>query len=127
MGFVGFATQRQKPWVVGGNQKHLADQIAAEMNLSVRQGRAFVSRMLELIQVDLVEHGRCELRGLGTFAVFERPERQTTHPVTGQPVVIPARRGVRYRSSKKLKELLNPEPPKPQKAKKRPLGAPKQR
>ena len=112
---------------MGGNQKQLADQIADEMKLSVRQGRAFVSRMLELIQLDLVEHGRCELRGLGTFAVFERPERHTTHPVTGEPVVIHARRGVRYRSSKKLKELLNPtEPPKKrQKAKKWPFGAPK--
>ena len=113
---------------MGGNQKDLADKIAAEMKLSVRQGRAFVSRMLELIQLDLVEQGRCELRGLGTFAVFERPERHTTHPVTGEPVVIPARRGVRYRSSKKLKDLLNP--PEPQRLKKgenRPFGAPKGR
>ena len=90
------------------NQKTLADQLAAEMNLSIRQGRAFVSRLLDLIQEGLAEEGRCELRGLGTFAVFERPARQTIHPVTGEPVLIPARRGVRYRSSKQLKELLNP-------------------
>lgn len=93
---------------MASNQKALADQLATEMNLSVRQGRAFVSRLLELIQEGLVEEGRCELRGLGTFAVFERPARQTVHPVTGEPVFIPARRGVRYRSSKQLRELLNP-------------------
>ena len=112
----------------GGNQKQLADQLSAEFDLSIRQGRAIVSRLLELIQLDLVEKERCELRGLGTFAVFERPARETTHPVTGQPVLIPARRGVRYRSSHKLKELLNAEQPqKLKKGKKRPSGVSKPR
>ena len=109
----------------GGNQKQLAEQLSKEFDLSVRQGRALVARLLELIQLDLVERGRCELRGLGTFAVFERPARETTHPVTGQPVVIPPRRGVRYRSSEKLKQLLNAE--KPKKGKKRPFRVSKPR
>lgn len=92
---------------MGRNQKQLADTISHEMHLTIRQGRHFITRLLELIQEDLVDSGRCELRGLGTFAVYTRPARETLHPITHQPVKIPARRGVRYRTSKALKELLN--------------------
>lgn len=104
---------------MGRTQKQLADQISKEMKLTIREGRHFVQRLLELVQEDLVETGRSELRGLGTFAVYTRPPRETTHPVTGEPVQIRERRSVRYRTSKELKELVN-QPPKRtgQKAKK---------
>ena len=92
---------------MGRTQKQLADQISKEMGLTVRQGREFVQRLLDLVQEDLVQEGRSELRGLGTFAVYTRPPRETTHPVTGQPVSIPERRSVRYRTSKELKASLN--------------------
>lgn len=98
---------------MGRTQKELADQISKEMKFTIREGRHFVQRFLELVQEDLVTVGRSELRGLGTFAVYTRPARQTTHPVTGEPVQIPERRSVRYRTSKELKEQLNPAPPPP--------------
>lgn len=106
-------TQRDRiPRSMGRNQKQLADQISKEMDLTIRQGRHFVTRLLELIQEDLVGTGRCELRGFGTFATFMRPARDSVHPVTGEPVHIEARKSVRYRTSKELKEKLNPPAPK---------------
>lgn len=100
---------------MGRTQKQLADQISKEMKITIREGRHFVQRFLELVQEDLVTVGRSELRGLGTFAAYTRPPRQTTHPVTGEPVQIRERRSVRYRTSKELKEQLNP-PPRQQEA-----------
>lgn len=97
---------------MGRTQKQLADKISDELGLTIRLGRTFVQRFIELVREDLVQTGRSELRGLGTFAVFVRPERETTHPTTGQPVKIPERRSVRYRTSKDLKDLLNPATPK---------------
>lgn len=102
---------------MGRNQKQLADQIAKEMGLTLRQGREFLSRLLELVREDLVQTERCELRGLGTFAVYTRPPRKTTHPKSREPVNIPARRGIRYRTSKLLKEMLNAKATKKPKAK----------
>lgn len=92
---------------MGRTQKQLADEISKTMGLTVRQGREFVQRLLGLIQDDLVQDGRSELRGLGTFAVFTRPPRETIHPVSGEHVHIPQRRSVRYRTSKELKGRLN--------------------
>jgi len=96
---------------MGRTEKTLADAIAKELGLTIVTGRAFLHRLLELVREDLLLTGRSELRGLGTFAVHVRPARKTIHPKTHKPVYIPARKAVRYRASKELKELLNhPEP-----------------
>ena len=55
---------------------------------------------------------RDRLRGLGTFAVHQRPARDTFHPKTGEPVHIPERKAIRYRASKELKDMINEPPPK---------------
>ena len=104
-------------------QKDIAEVLDKEFKLSVRQSQALVSRVLQLIREQLVsaDDARCELRGLGIFATFVRPARDTFHPVTGEPVHIPERRGVRYRCSKELKDALNaPKPVKRKKASKKP-------
>ena len=93
---------------MGRTQRQLAEAVAKELDISDRKGVRFLQRVLDLVAEDLVETGRIELRGLGTFQVHVRPERKTTHPVTGKPVVIPERRGVRYRSSVALRRDLNP-------------------
>ena len=109
---------------MGRTQKELADTISKEMKLSIRQGREFVQRFLDLVTEDLATTERSELRGLGTFAVFVRPARPGVHPVTGEHFTIRERRSIRFRTSKELKEKLNPAPvvveaKKTQKAKKR--------
>lgn len=101
---------------MGRTQRQLAETVAAELGISGRKGVLFLQRVLELVAEDLVETERVELRGLGTFQVHIRPKRKTTHPVTGKPVVIPERKGVRYRSSASLRRALNP--PKPVRARK---------
>lgn len=103
---------------MGRTEKQLADAISKELKLTIATGRGFVQRMLEMIREDLHTTGRSELRGLGTFAVQDRPARDSFHPKTGKPIHIPGSKAVRYRTSKELKELLNgppvePDPPPP--------------
>lgn len=92
---------------MGRTQTELADTISQELKISLRTGRKFIKRLLELVADDLVETERVELRGLGIFAVHTRPERHTVHPGTGQPITVPARKAVRYRSSVALRRRLN--------------------
>lgn len=88
-------------------QQDLADALSSEFNLTKRVSRRYVRRLLALVADGLVEEGRLELRGLGVFAVHVRPRRRTTHPGTGQPITIPEKRAVRYRSSVTLRRRLN--------------------
>ena len=86
----------------------ISDQLAEELDLPQRTCRRLIQRLLEEIQDDIVNTGRLEFRGLGTFAVKEKPGHTTEHPGTGQPVYIPAKKLVEYRSAKALRERLNP-------------------
>ena len=97
---------------MGKTEKELADAISRKLKLSVRTGREDLRLLLSMVREDLQETGRSELRGLGTFAVHQRPARDTFHPKTGEPVHIPERKAIRYRASKELKDLINQPPPK---------------
>ena len=95
---------------MGRTEKQLADAISKELNLTILTGRSFVKKLLEMVREDLQVTGRSELRGLGTFAVHNRPGRSTVHPTTGERVQIPQRKAVRFRASKAVKDLLNKPP-----------------
>lgn len=77
----------------------------------------FIRRLLEYVSDDLVEKGRVELRGLGTFEAVPRPPQMIKHPITHKPIKVPSYRTVRFRASKGLRERLlhEPTPKKPPK------------
>lgn len=96
-----------------GTQKDLADRISAELGLSGRTGRRFVRRMVSLIADEIMNCGRVELRGLGTFATIPRPPQEIRHPKTGEVIRVPAYRTVRFRASKRIREALLGDGPHP--------------
>ena len=93
---------------MGRSQKELATILGEEFDLTWREGLRLLRRFVELIEEDMVETGRCDLRGVGVRASFERPARWLKHPKTGEMMEIPKRAGVRFRASEKLREKLNP-------------------
>lgn len=96
---------------MGRSQKELAAVLGAEFGLTWREGLRLLRRFVELVEEDVVETGRCDLRGVGVLASFERPERWVKHPTTGEKIQIPKSVGVRFRASKSLRDRLNPESP----------------
>ena len=96
---------------MGRYQRVIADTVAKELELPLRTGRKFLERVIELVADDLVNTGRIELRGLGTFRLQLRKGRQTVHPVTRNPVVIADKKMVVYRSSLALRRRLVATPP----------------
>lgn len=85
----------------------LADQISQKLGIPLRTGRLFLQELIDGVSADLKDTGRVEIRGLGTFNVYRRPERRTKHPKTGEPVVIPSSLSIRYRTSARLRQRLN--------------------
>ena len=56
----------------------------------------------------LVSKKNIELRGLGSFFVKKIKEKYSArNPKTGQLIYVPERNRIRFRPSKKLKELIN--------------------
>lgn len=91
----------------GRTQKKLADDLAKELGLPTRTTRLFVQRFVDLVAEDIRYTGAIQLRGLGTFATYQRDGHHVTHPQTGQSVWIPPKKTVRYRPSRSLEASLN--------------------
>lgn len=50
-----------------------------------------------------------EIKGLGAFMVVDRAERNGRNPATGESIVIPAKKSLKFKWSKALKDSLNQE------------------
>ena len=63
---------------------------------------------LEEIMDKLLNKKSIEIRSFGTFFVKEMKEKkQARNPKTGEIIYIPKRNKIRFRASKRLKELIN--------------------
>lgn len=54
----------------------------------------------------LVQGGRIEIRGFGSFALNYRPSRQGRNPRTGKPVAVPAKYVPHFKPGKDLRERV---------------------
>ena len=95
---------------MGRTMKQLADAVSKEINLPERAGRRFVRRFLEVLADDLVETGRVDLRGFGSFSLSTRKARSATHPKTHKKLKIRATRFVKFRTALAIRHRLNPKP-----------------
>ena len=63
---------------------------------------------LEEIIETLLNKKSIEIRSFGTFFVKEiKEKKQARNPKTGENIYVPKRNKIRFRASKKLKELIN--------------------
>jgi integration host factor subunit beta len=93
---------------MGHTQTSIADTVSKELELPLRVGRHFLQRVLDIICDDIVYTGEVRFRGLGSFSVKTRPPVDTTHPGTGEPIHIPKKKILHFRTSESLRKRLNP-------------------
>ncbi len=63
---------------------------------------------IESISQNLLDKNSLEIRSFGTFFVKEiKEKKQARNPKTGEIIYIPKRNKIRFRASKKLKEIIN--------------------
>ena len=63
---------------------------------------------LEEIIETLLNKKSIEIRSLGTFFIKEiKEKKQARNPKTGENIYVPKRNKIRFRASKRLKELIN--------------------
>ena len=63
---------------------------------------------IDQITNSLLNKRSIEIRSLGTFFVKEiKEKKQARNPKTGEILYVPKRKKIRFRASKRLKELIN--------------------
>lgn len=88
------------------SRKAIADAIREETGMTHAEADRAVERVVAAMARSLREEGRFALSGFGTLAVRDRPERAGVNPRTGDPMVIPARRTVRFKPSPALRGVV---------------------
>jgi DNA-binding protein HU-beta len=81
-------------------------RIKAGFDTKAAAGKA-LEAVLETIRDSLAAGETVTLTGFGSFKVSERAARTGRNPQTGAPIKIPAKRVVKFSTSKGLKDALN--------------------
>jgi len=86
----------------------LVTRIAQEAGLTKRQAERVVKACLASIQVALSRGEPITVVGFGTFSVRTRPGRKGRNLRTGQELMIPARKTLKFSAGKGLREAVRP-------------------
>lgn len=78
-----------------------------EYSLTQKQVEVALNALIGVVSASLVKGDKVQIAGFGTFEVSERSAREGRNPSTGEPMVIPASRSVKFKPAKSLKDELN--------------------
>lgn len=88
-------------------KKELVDKIAQSSNTTCTTAKPIVQHFLNEIVVELAKGNRIEFRDFGVFETKIRQARKGQNPKTLESVQIPAKRTVRFKMGRLMKQKLN--------------------
>lgn len=91
-------------------KKHLIERVSARAGVSRQACRAVVQEFLDQIILELKRGHRIEFRDFGVFEVRMRGERVAQNPKTLAEVRVPARRTVKFKMGRLMRESVASEP-----------------
>lgn len=89
------------------NKAELVEELAAGTGLSKVDAKAALDCMLDAVKRTLKKGGSVVLTGFGTLSVVLRKGRTGMNPSTKKPMKIPAKKAVRFKAGRELKEIIN--------------------
>jgi integration host factor subunit beta len=106
-------------------KKDLVDRITKQTGLKRTDVRATVQEFLEAVIKELAAGNRIEFRDFGVFEIKERAPRVAQNPKTLERVEVPAKRTVKFKAGRSMREKLEEaaEAPAPLKITTRPVAA----
>jgi integration host factor subunit beta len=87
-------------------KKELIDRIAEKSQIKRGDVKRIVQMFLDAIIDDLGNGNRLEFRDFGVFEIKVRKPRQAQNPKTLEPVAVPARRTVKFKVGRLMKQQL---------------------
>ena len=76
--------------------------------LNLKDSQEILNIFTECIHHSLIENKNIELRGFGTFFIKKIKEKHSArNPKTGELIYVPEKNRVRFKASKKFKEIIN--------------------
>ena len=89
------------------NKSELVKALADQANISLDEATLVVNTFVDSMKESLLEGGRVEIRGFGSFKVKEYGSYAGRNPRTGEKVAVEPKRLPFFRAGKELKEYLH--------------------
>ena len=88
--------------------KHaIVEQLQDQLGFPKNQSVDITEALLELIKASLESGDDVLVSGFGKFCVKDKKERKGRNPATGEDAILPARRVVTFKCSRKLRDKIN--------------------
>ena len=81
--------------------------IADKNNITLRQATLFFDSTLDALGDLLASGDSIMFAGFGSFTIKEHDEREARAPRTGETVIVPAKKTIKFKASKTLTDRLN--------------------
>lgn len=91
------------------NKVELTKSVATRTGATQKDAAVYVDAVIESIKDGMIEDGKVQIVGFGTFEVKERAEREGRNPQTGETMKIAACKSVKFKVGANLKKLVNGE------------------
>ena len=88
-------------------KKDFVDRIAEKTQCKHVAVKAVVHQFLDEIVAELAKGNRLEFRDFGVFEVREQAARTAQNPKTLEPVHVPAKRRVKFKMGRVMREGMN--------------------
>jgi len=85
----------------------IAEKVRSHVGRNKKESAQMVDTLFEIIKESLQEGKDVMISGFGKFSIRDRGERIGRNPLTGEPIMLPAKKVVTFRSSGKLREKIN--------------------
>ena len=89
------------------NKTELIAAVAEKAELSKKDAEKAVKAFTDVVSEELVNGGKIQLVGFGTFEVSERAAREGRNPKSGEVMNIPASKTPKFKAGKELKDMVN--------------------
>lgn len=85
----------------------IAEALYLHLKIEKSQAIELVEQYIELIKKGLEEDGKVMLSGYGRYLVKEKKPRRGINPQTKEPLILRARRVVKFKPSQLLRDSIN--------------------
>lgn len=89
------------------NKSELIEKLAERCGLNVVQSEEIVNLIYKKMKDTMVNGGRIEIRGFGSFVVKEYDAYQGRNPKTGDKISVPPKKLPFFKVGKELKERID--------------------
>ena len=85
----------------------LITEVAERSEMQKKDVETVLKNFTEVVRDELVNGGKVQLVGFGTFEVTERKARVGKNPATKEEIQIPASKSPKFKAGKALKDAVN--------------------